>query len=331
MGPGKRLIGCRRARPAVSSLVMALVVLSCDGPVASQPDSAIDVSGGMPLVEVHSEPRLESIAEAVGRDPAVWAPMSGMDSPIELLHGAPVTVWFVKDLTRLDSLGLATAEPWVAGVANPSDRIIALRIDGPQRNLSVLRAVYRHEIAHVLLHAATGGNAPRWFHEGYAQAMSGTWNWNDGWRLHFVLLRHGQSVLGDLNRGLRGDMEPQTAYLLSYTAVAYLQELAGNRGLAALFAELRGGKSFEAALRSVYGLTGGEFERRWRRQVLDRYGWLYLFSRTGLIWLVVAGLVFALGISRVRRDRERLERMAAEETAAESEDWWDVDDFNSGI
>ena len=317
MGSGQRLIRRRRARPAVRSLVMVLVVLSCDGPVGSPSGSAVDPSDGLPLVEVRSEPRLESVAEAVGRDPAVWAPMPGIDSPIDLLDGAPVTVWFVEDLTRLDSLGLAAAEPWVAGVANPADRIIALRIDGPQRNLSVLRAVYRHEVAHVLLHAATGGNVPRWFHEGYAQAMSGTWNWNDGWRLHFVLLRRGQSVLGDLDRGLRGDMETRTAYLLSYTAVATLHEMAGDRGLSALFAELRGGRSFEAALRSVYGLTGSEFERRWRRQVLDRYGWLYLFSRTGLIWLVVAGLVFVLGISRVRRDRERLERMAAEERAEE--------------
>ncbi len=331
LGSVQGLIRRLRIRTAVSLLVMAMMVLSCDGSGASPSGPTVDLSGGMPLVEVHSEPRLESIAEAVGRDPAVWAPMSGIDSPIELLDGAPVTVWFVEDLTRLDSLGLAAAEPWVAGVANPSERIIALRIDGPQRNLSVLRAVYRHEVAHVLLHAATGGNVPRWFHEGYAQAMSGTWNWNDGWRLHFVLLRRGQSALGDLNRGLRGDMEPRTAYLLSYTAVATLREMSGDQGLSALFAELRSGKSFEAALRSVYGLTGGEFEKRWRGQVLDRYGWLYLFSRTGLIWLFVAGLVFVLGISRVRRDKQRLEQMAAEECGAESGEWMDVDDSDSGI
>lgn len=341
MGSRQRLIRRWRARPAVRPLAVVLLALSCDGPVASPPGPGGDPSDGIPLVEVRSGPRLESVARAVGRDPAVWAPMAGIDSPVDLLDGASVTVWFVEDLTRLDSLGLAAAEPWVAGVANPSKRIIALRIDGPQRNLPVLRAVYRHEVAHVLLHAATGGNVPRWFHEGYAQAMSGTWNWNDGWRLHFILLRRGQSVLGNLDRGLRGDMEPRTAYLLSYTAVATLREMSGDRGLSALFAELRGGKSFEAALRSVYGLTGGEFEKRWRRQVLDRYGWLYLFSRTGLVWLLMAGLVFALGISRVRRDRKRLEHMAAEERAAEEgtaeegaakwEHWSDVDDFDSGI
>jgi hypothetical protein len=285
----------------------------------------------MPAIEVHAGPRLESIGEAVGQDSLVWAPMPGIDSPVDLLGAAPVKVWFVEDLTALDSLGLASAEQWVAGTANPSQLSIALRVDGPQRNLPVLRAIYRHEAAHVLLHAATGGNIPRWFHEGYAQAVSGTWDWNDGWRLHFVLLRYGQSILGNLDRELRGDLDPRAAYLLSYTAVATLHEMAGDQGFSALFVELRGGKSFEAALRSVYGLTGRDFERQWREQVLDRYGWLYLFSRTGLIWVAVASLVFVLGVSRVRRDRERLARMIAEEEESEIEDWTDVDDFGSRI
>ena len=65
-------------------------------------------------------------------------------------------------------------------------------------------------------------------------------------------------------------------------------------------------------------MTSSDFEQRWRRQVLDRYGWLYLFSRTGLIWLAVATLVLAVGISRVRRDRARLAEMVADELAAES-------------
>jgi len=330
MGPRQQLT--HRAQSGFSLLAVALASLSCDGPAMQfLSDGAANVTSGVPLIELHSEPGLEAMAGAVGRDPLVWAPMPGIDSPVDLLAGAHVSVWFVEDLSRLDSLGLAAAEQWVAGVADPSERIIALRIDGPQRNLSVLRAVYRHEAAHVLLHAATGGNVPRWFHEGYAQAVSGTWNWNDGWRLHFVLLRHGQSVLGDLDRELRGDIEPRTAYLLSYTAVATLREMAGDQGLFALFSELRQGKSFEAALRSVYGVTGREFEKQWRGQVLNRYGWLYLFSRTGLIWVAVAILVFVLGATRVRRDRERLLRMVMEEEELENDEWMDIDDSDPGI
>lgn len=331
-----RGLGPRRPVTHNAGLILAtaLLLLSCGGPDTQFESSvATAPAGGIPAIDLRADRRLEAMAEAVGRDPLVWAPMPGIDSPVDLLAGAPVTVWFVQDLTRLDSPGLSAVEQWVAGVADPPERIIALRIDGPQRNLTVLRAVYRHEAAHVLLHAATGGNVPRWFHEGYAQAVSGTWDWNEGWRLHFVLLRHGQSILGNLDKELRSGSDPRAAYLLSYTAVATLREMGGDPGLSALFTELRGGTSFEAALRRVYGVTGRDFERRWREQVLDRYGWLYLFSRTGLIWMAVAVLVIGLGASRVRRDRERLERMIAEDekTESESEDWTDIDDFYLGI
>jgi len=313
---------------AARFLAVILLAMSCDGSASGPVESH---SYQIPAIELRSGPGLEVLAESVGRDSLVWAPMPGISSAADFFAGAPVTVWFVEDLAQLDSLGLGAVEQWVAGVADPSERIIALRIAGPQRNLPALRAVYRHEVAHVLLHAATEGNVPRWFQEGFAQAVSGTWNWNDGWRLHFVLLRHGQSILGDLDRELRSGLEPRAAYLLSYTAVASLHELAGDQGLSALFAELRTGQSFEASLRSVYGLTGRDFERHWRQQVLDRYGWLYLFSRTGLIWLAVAGLVLGLGVSRVRRDRERLERMVSEEEELEFEEWTNVDDFDLRI
>jgi len=295
-----------------------LLAVSCGDPVAVSQSGSAGTTGAVPDIIARAEPALENLAASMAADRAVWAPMPGLPPAAELLASDTVIVWFTSDLAVLDSLGLGTAEPWVAGVAAPAERIIALRIDGPQRNLPGLRAVYRHEAAHVMLHAATGGNVPRWFQEGYAQAASGTWNWNDGWRLQFLLVRRGQSVLAGLDTGFRVGFDPPTAYLLSYTAVAALYEIAGERGFASLFDELHDGRSFEQALRSVYGLTSSDFEQRWRRQVLDRYGWLYLFSRTGLIWLAVATLVLAVGISRVRRDRARLAEMVADELAAES-------------
>lgn len=300
-------------------LLAILFAGACGNPVTESKDGPAGTASGLPEIVTRAEPGLEDLAASTAADLAVWAPMPGLPPASELLAFDTVVVWYTSDLADLDSLGLGRAEPWVAGVAAPADRIIALRIDGPQRNLPGLRAVYRHEAAHVMLHAGTGGNVPRWFQEGYAQLASGTWNWNDGWRLQFLLVRRGQSVLAGLDAGFRVGFDPPTAYLLSYTAVAALYEMAGDRGFASLFAELGSGSSFEQALRSVYGLTGSDFERRWRRQVLDRYGWLYLFSRTGLIWLAVATLVLGVGISRVRRDRARLEQMVADELEAESQ------------
>ena len=318
------MIGQRTVCVAWAVVVAAV---SCSDPATSRnQEPSIPSAEPASWVRHYSDPDLRALASSMAGDPGVWAPMPGIGSAGTWLPDGSVTVWFVNDLRSLDSLGIGAAEPWVAGIARPAERLIALRVDGAQRNLSSLRGVYRHEAAHVLLHAATGGNIPRWFQEGYAQAVSGTWDWNDGWRLQFLLLRRGEAVIGDLDRRFRSGVDPEATYLLSYTAVATLFELAGEQGLAALFSSLRSGASFENSLRSVYGITGNDFETQWHRQVIDRYGWLYLFSRTGLIWLSVAALVLVLGVSRVRRDRERIRQMEREEREAELTTLDNVDD-----
>lgn len=277
-----------------------------------------------PVLEVRADPGLEELARSVTETREVWTSMPGISDSV--LAGRRVVIWFASDLSTLDSVGLGRPEPWVAGVADPARRRIALRVSGSQRNLDRLLAVYRHEAAHVALHAATGGNVPRWMHEGYAQIASGTWDWREGWRLQFTLMRGGQSILSDLDRRFRSGIEPQTAYILSYTAVDALRALGGDRGLEALFAALNDGDHLDAAMRRVYGITAEQFERRWRERVLDRYGWLYLFSRTGFVWLAVTFLIIGLGIARMRHDRRRLAEMRERERReAAAMEPWDVD------
>ena len=265
----------------------------------------------VPRIVVRAEPGLGELARTVGEDPGIWAEFPGIADSV--LAGVDVTVWFVRDLATLDTLGLGRPEPWVAGVADPARRLVALRVDGAQRHVGRLRAVYRHEAAHVALHAATAGNAPRWLQEGYAQMASGTWDWREGWRLQFILMRSGHALLADLERRFRAGLEPESAYILSYTAVDALRALGGEAGLAALFAALSSGASMDGALRDVYGLTAIQFETRWRDRVLDRYGWLYLLSRTAFVWLAVTTLIIGLGIAKVRRDRRRLAEMRERE------------------
>lgn len=308
-------------RPRPSRTARRVVVLlglctalaaACGDPPANGGDSPTAAAEhGGPDLQLRAAAGLEELARSVGDRPELWRSLPGI--PDTLLAGRRVIVWFVRDLSTLDSLGLGRPEPWVAGVADPERRIIALRVDGSQRHVGRLLAVYRHEAAHVALHAATAGNASRWLHEGYAQLVSGTWDWQEGWRLQFILMRGGHSMLSELDRRFRSGLEPRTAYILSYTAVDALRALGGEAGLEALFAELRDGRSFDGALRNVFGLTAEQFEQRWRARVLDRYGWLYLLSRTAFVWLGVTILIIVLGVARVRRDRRRLAEMRERE------------------
>ncbi|MFW6084374.1 MAG: peptidase MA family metallohydrolase [Gemmatimonadota bacterium] len=302
--------------PATLALSLALLAAACgdlsapDGRGTAVPAES-DRPPAAPVLDIRAGAGLEGLAASVGDDPELWSSMPGI--PDSVLAGRRVTVWFVEDLAALDSVGLGQREPWVAGVADPARRLIGLRVDGAQRNVNRLRAVYRHEAAHVALHAATGGNASSWLQEGYAQIVSGTWDWREGWRLQFTLMRGGEGMLSDIDGRFRSGRDPETAYILAYTAVDALRALAGDAGLEALFGALRSGRSFDAAVRNVYGLTAEQFETRWRERVLDRYGWVYLLSRTAVVWLGVTLLVVGLGIARVRRDRRRLAEMKERE------------------
>ncbi|MFW6088946.1 MAG: peptidase MA family metallohydrolase [Gemmatimonadota bacterium] len=319
-------MGARDGLLRSSLLRVAVVALAACGHSADPGDPAVAGSGAGPSgpdLEVRADPGLQELARSVTETRGVWTSMPGI--PDSVLAGRRVVVWFARDLSTLDSVGLGRPEPWVAGVADPGRRRIALGVAGSRRNLDRLLAVYRHEAAHVALHAATGGNVPRWLHEGYAQMASGTWDWREGWRLQFTLMRGGHSILSDLDRRFRTGLEPRTAYILSYTAVDALRALGGEAGLEALFQALHDGDRLDTALRRVYGLTADQFERRWRARVLDRYGWLYLLSRTGFVWLAVTFLVIGLGIARLRHDRRRLAEMRERERREAALERTDVD------
>jgi len=327
--PTLRLVPILRRVGALGVGLAAIQACEASDPAATTISGSAGARADGPVLEIRADPGLEELARNVTANRAMWSSMPGI--PDSVLAGRPVVIWFVGDLSTLDSIGLGRSEPWVAGVADPARRRMALRVSGPQRNFDRLLAVYRHEAAHIALHAATGGNTPRWLHEGYAQMASGTWDWREGWRLQFTLMRGGQSILSDLDRRFRSGLEPQTAYILSYTAVDALRSLGGDPGLEALFAALRRGHRLDAALRQVYGLTAEQFERRWRERVLDRYGWLYLLSRTGFVWLAVTFLIIGLGIARIRHDRHRLAEMRERERReAAAVDDTDVDDPPQG-
>lgn len=260
---------------------------------------------------MHASPGLEGTAERLAGDPLVDAQMPGIGSPAAVLQ-RPVDLWVVRDLHEVPRDRSSPADvPWVAGFADPGRNLVAVRAGeaGPGR-LPALRRTFRHELAHLALHRATAGNAPRWLHEGYAQYAAGDWNWSQAWRLRFLLLRSGGDLLRRLSLGFNGSREDaRAAYLLSYTAVQALAERGGGAGLSAFFDRLRAGATVDGAVRDVYGMTLGQFERTWKDQVTDRYGWLYLLSRASLFWVALTLALLVLGFRRWRYDRRRWEEM----------------------
>ena len=310
----------------ISALAMWLIcmLVAHNAPVVAQvdcpPPMRVDVTastkgaGWASRVAWWAEPDLQPAARLLAGHGPTFGPMPGIGA-LEATPGQPPAVYLLRDLACLDAHGLSTSLPdWVAGVADAEGRFVALRADPSRDPVGSLRVVLRHELAHLALRGAAGGNVPRWLNEGYAQYASGSWDWQEAWRLRFAVLSGGRGVLDALS--LRFPSNPdgaRLAYMFSYTAVHELVGLAGENGLRATFEELQSGATIDEALRRVFGLTGSQFEDRWRRNVARRYGILYVFSRAALFWTTVTILLVWLGRRRKKRDRVRMERLKEDE------------------
>jgi hypothetical protein len=256
-----------------------------------------------------SDPGLEQLARRMADDRGLFSPMPGIGEIDPALSG--LTIRLARKLACADAA--APGADWVAGAAWPERGYVVVRAGESVGAVRPVRRVLRHELAHVALHRATNGRAPRWLDEGYAQLASGEWGWEQGWELRLAFLR-GRASLEDLSLRFPAHREgAAAAYLLSYTAVEQLLRLGGEIGLRSVFLQLAAGRSFDEALRRTYGLTADQFEARWRRAVAGRYGTLFVLSRAAIFWIAVTLLVLWVGGRRRRRDRAKLERMRREE------------------
>ncbi|MBT8462373.1 MAG: hypothetical protein KJO44_07580 [Gemmatimonadetes bacterium] len=299
-------------RPELRRAFLPVAVLAAVVASAIGADGQV-VPGAPAQVHVLGDSELGDLGALLVSDPAVWKALPGIGTLPELGIDS-LELWLTSDLGSGVPEGLRHPEPWVAGTADPSGARIALRTGPGLSGPGGLRSVLRHEIAHIGLGAATGGNYPRWLTEGYAQYASGEWSLEDAWHLQSVFLRRGATTLAEIDlRFRRHSTEARMGYLLSYTAVHELAQLGGERGLSAVFRRLREGAAFEDALRLTYGISAADFEVRWKRSLVDRYGWLYLLSRAGVFWLAVTGLVLFVALRRANRDRTRLEELRAED------------------
>lgn len=268
-----------------------------------------------------ADPGLEGLARLLAAHEPAFSPLPGI-GPFQPPGG--MRILLLRDLTCLSDLGIAAPRPdWVAGVASAAEGFVAIRADGPRDRISSLRAVLRHELAHIALERSTGGRAPRWLHEGYAQLAAGAWDWQQAWRLRWTFLRGGGERLRRISLVFPRDPEgARLAYLLSYTAVQEIVSISGEPGLRAFLTGLHEGQTSDQAFRRVFGLTESQFEERWESSVRARYGLLYTLSRAGAFWLFVSILVVWVASRRRRRDRERLEAMRAAEARETTDVAW---------
>ena len=308
--------GPREGVGAVRAWVgLALAVALAGGPgrmerTADQEDGAWRVLAGSSLAARYQDvdslraARALATLDALGQLPGLRR--TGMQA---LLTVAP---------TRevMDSLVGGRVPEWAGAVAIP-DRMEIIIPGGrfwPASPLDEAR-ILRHEWAHLALAYEMGDlRIPRWFNEGYAEWAAGGWLDGGARKLGVALAFGDGPPLDSITLGWPRERVPaELAYLLSASVIQYLVEASGRRGLERFLAEWKRRRSYDAALRGVYGATAAQLESDWRKWVKRRYGWLIVLSDSALFWAVLAAALTVMFLVRRRYRREQMARLRAGE------------------
>jgi len=152
---------------------------------------------------------------------------------------------------------VARVHGWVTGLFDGKIRLPAAGALPPRRELERILA---HEYAHATIHDLSRGRAPRWLHEGLAQALEGA-------TPDPLLKVPGRPTLAGLEV-LLGDPDAaraRTGYDVALWVVQDLLDRGGAPAMRALMDRLSRGETIEVAVPAVYGLPLAELEHQWRR------------------------------------------------------------------
>lgn len=248
------------------------------------------------------------------------APLPGVPDSVP----SGVTAVLAHTPAAFDELTGGVVPEWRAGVAIPAARMLVMPTgDGPRVLDPEGRRTLRHEWAHLGLHGWLEGlRIPRWFDEGYAQWASGGFDATEAWRLRVLLAFGTAPPMDSLTLGWPARREEaRVAYLLAASAVAYLLESSGERGLALFLERWRAERSFDEALRLTFGVTPGQLEEDWKRHVRSRYGWVVALSHSTVFWMLLALVLLFMVRVRRRSNREKMARIRASEPPDDPAYW----------
>jgi hypothetical protein len=251
------------------------------------------------------------LASSIATDSFPWLPRPE----------ARVLIVIAPDRRRFAELIGPHAPEYGAAIAVPSEQRIVMQGSRAGSDAGNPLQVLRHELAHLALHEKLGDLPPRWFDEGYASFSAGEWGREEVIATNLALAWRGFPSLEALDSAFYGGAgQASAAYALAHRAVAELAALDRERGLSLFFPNWRRERRLDPAIRQSFGITQSGFEEQWRRATRRRYGALAIFADLTIGAVILVVMLLPLYFSRRRRNRERLARMAALESAAEAKE-----------
>ena len=270
-------------------------------------------------VILNYDPDLEDEAvQLAAYIPAWW---SEMEKALAGDLDDTLTISYVAHSGRIAE---ATGIPrWAAGVAHPESGEIVIAQHAPDGALTDLDSLLRHEMAHVALYRATGGQTlPKWFHEGIAESFGNEIDLMRSQILAGAVYGPGVPALGELEQNFRG-LDPIAATVSYAAARDFVNYIRGRDGdgsdLRQVLTELRRGVSFEGAWVKAFDRSLAELDGEWRTGLSGRFVWFPVISAGGLPLAALSPLMVIAAVRRRRQLREGWQRLAREDAAERAE------------
>jgi hypothetical protein len=226
--------------------------------------------------------------------------------------GPPIRVVLAPE----DSQVARSTSSWIAGFAQgPASTVVLFPSRSVRYPHDSLEAVLRHEVAHVLISRAAGGQAvPRWFDEGLSVVAERAWHFEDRWQLAWVLVSGDQVRMDEVNYLFQaGPGGAARAYVLSSAFVRHIIETSGPAVPARILAAVAKGVSFDVAFEQATGGSLAGAERSFHAELTSWTRRLPFLTSPFVLWTFVTLLALVAIFVRRRRSAELRRRWAAEE------------------
>ncbi|MFW5966549.1 MAG: peptidase MA family metallohydrolase [Persicimonas sp.] len=211
---------------------------------------------------------------------------------------------------------------WAVGLSF-SDQHEIIVAHGGERTSEQAMSTFAHELAHVAVDQARGGEpVPRWFNEGFAVMMAQQWDHERSERL-------AQAAAGDNLRSFdklwdefpAHQMSGALAYDQSFHFVRWLRAEYGEDLFARVNEQLGEDTSFREALESETGVGFDALEARWRESLTGSASFWSILRDDLTIFFGAALLFIVTYIVARRRRRRQLDAMPDEPDSR-----WDYDE-----
>jgi hypothetical protein len=245
---------------------------------------------------------------AVGAVPRISADL-GVGAP------QPIRAFLYANLSDLEGALPPTGREWVGGQAYPELGTFVAAIAPDGKSLSTMKRVIPHEITHLLLYQAAGGElgqVPYWLTEGLATLSQELPDPEAAIVLETALSQDSLVPLETLCGPFPLDAgEARLSYAQSASVVGFIRDHYGRQGLARLIAAYADGASCRGGVERALGVSFEGLETQWRASLQPRNKWLVFLEKAGP-WLGLWGgsclmtLLFleAIPLSIWRRRRE---------------------------